>query len=145
MGEKTLDSQCDSFLCRELLCVWIIMCQCHLGVWRWVLTILPRQTTSFQIRTNFWLTSFSGGLGDSVILANDVSKITQLNNWLLPHLQSSDRSYWKLCFRASIHGWLSRTFHSYCDNKGSTVTIVRVGIYIFGGYNDNSWQSKSVK
>ncbi|CAH3028669.1 unnamed protein product [Porites evermanni] len=80
------------------------------------------------------------GLGDSVILANDVSKITQLNNWLLPHLQSSDRSYWKLCFRASIHGWRSRTFHSYCDNKGSTVTIVRVGIYIFGGYNDNSWQ-----
>ena len=89
--------------------------------------------------------SFSGGLGDSVILANDVSKMTQLNNWLLPHLQSSDRSYWKLCFRASIHGWRSRTFHSYCDNKGATVTIVRVGIYIFGGYNDNSWQCKSVR
>ena len=96
-------------------------------------------------RINFWLTSFSGGLGDSVILANDVSKMTQLNNWLLPHLQSSDRSYWKLCFRASIHGWRSRTFHSYCDNKGPTVTIVRVGIYIFGGYNDNSWQCKSVR
>ena len=101
-------------------------------------------TTSFKIKTNFWLT-FSGGLSDSVILANDVSKITQLNNWLLPHLQSSDRSYWKLCFRASIHGWRSRTFHSYCDNKGPTVTIVRVGIYIFGGYNDNSWQCKSVR
>ena len=96
-------------------------------------------------RINFWLNSFSGGLGDSVILANDVSKMTQLNNWLLPHLQSSDRSYWKLCFRASIHGWRSRTFHSYCDNKGPTVTIVRVGVYIFGGYNDNSWQCKSVR
>ncbi|CAH3131432.1 unnamed protein product, partial [Porites lobata] len=80
------------------------------------------------------------GLDDSVILANDASKISQLNTWLLPHLQSPDTSYWKLCYRASNHGWRSRTFHSYCDNKGPTVTIVRVGIYIFGGYNDNSWQ-----
>ncbi|CAH3131419.1 unnamed protein product, partial [Porites lobata] len=80
------------------------------------------------------------GLDDSVILANDASKISQLNTWLLPHLQSSERSYWKLCYRASNHGWSSQTFHSYCDNKGPTVTIVRVGIYIFGGYNDNSWQ-----
>ncbi|CAH3196274.1 unnamed protein product, partial [Porites evermanni] len=85
------------------------------------------------------------GLDDSAILANDASKISQLNTWLLPHLQSPDRSYWKLCYRASNHGWRSRTFHSYCDNKGPTVTIVRVGIYIFGGYNDNSWQCKSVK
>ncbi|XP_073253699.1 uncharacterized protein [Porites lutea] len=80
------------------------------------------------------------GLGDSVILANDASKISQLNTWLLPHLQSQDRSYWKLCFRASNHGWRSKTFHRNCDNKGPTITIVRVGSYIFGGYNDNSWQ-----
>ena len=86
-----------------------------------------------------------GGLNDSVILANDASKISQLNTWLLPHLQSSERSYWNLCYRASNHGWSSQTFHSYCDNKGPTVTIVRVGIYIFGGYNDNSWQCKSLK
>ena len=85
----------------------------------------------------------SCGLDDSVILANDVGKVSQLNTWLLLHLQSSDRSYWKLCYRATSHCWGSRTFHSYCDNKGPTVTIVRVGIYIFGGYNDNSWQCKS--
>ena len=87
----------------------------------------------------------SGGLGDSVILANDVGKISQLNTWLLPHLQSSDRSYWKLCYRATSHGWRGQTFHSYCDNKGPTVTIVRDGSYIFGGYNDNSWKCKSLK
>ncbi|KAM7439996.1 hypothetical protein ABFA07_010748 [Porites harrisoni] len=83
------------------------------------------------------------GLGNSVILSNDVGKISQLNTWLLPHLQSSVRSYWKLCYRATSHGWRSRTFHNYCDNKGPTVTIVRVGSYIFGGYNDNSWQWSS--
>ena len=93
----------------------------------------------------FVLHFFSGGLDDSVILANDVGKISQLNTWLLPHLQSSDRSYWKLCYRATSHGWRARTFHSYCDNKGPTVTIVRDGSYIFGGYNDNSWQGKSLK
>ena len=93
---------------------------------------------------NFWLTFFLlGGLDDSVILANDASMISQLNTWLLPHLQSPEKSYWKLCYRASIHGWRSRTFHNYCDNKGPTVTIIRVGIYIFGGYNDNSWKCKS--
>ncbi|CAH3197867.1 unnamed protein product, partial [Porites evermanni] len=85
------------------------------------------------------------GLDDSVILANDASKISQLNTWLLPHLQSPDRSYWQLCYRASNHGWSSQTFHSYCDNKGPTVTIVRVGIYIFGGYSDKSWKCKSLK
>ena len=104
-----------------------------------------RNTASFK-RMNFWFTFFlPGGLDDSVILANDASKISQLNTWLLPHLQSPDRSYWKLCYRASNHGWSSQTFHSNCDNKGPTVTIVRVGIYIFGGYNDNSWQCKSLK
>ena len=93
----------------------------------------------------FVLHFFSGGLDDSVILANDVGKISQLNTWLLPHLQSSDRSYWKLCYRATSHGWRGQTFHSYCDNKGPTVTIVRDGSYIFGGYNDNSWKCKSLK
>ena len=116
-----------------------------LGIANTEVVVSFRNTVSFK-RMNFWFTFFlPGGLDDSAILANDASKISQLNTWLLPHLQSPDRSYWKLCYRASNHGWRSRTFHSYCDNKGPTVTIVRVGIYIFGGYNDNSWQCKSVK
>ncbi|CAH3186833.1 unnamed protein product, partial [Porites lobata] len=78
-------------------------------------------------------------LDDSIVLANDASMISQLNSWLSPKLRSS-YSYWKLCYRASVDGWRSRTFHNRCDNKGPTVTIVRVGSYIFGGYNDKSWQ-----
>ena len=81
------------------------------------------------------------GLDDSIILANDASMISQLNSWLSPKLRSS-YSYWKLCYRASVDGWRSRTFHNRCDNKGATVTIVRDRSYIFGGYNDNSWQGK---
>ena len=98
-----------------------------------------------ELKGRFWFAFLSGGLGNSVILANDVGRISQLNTWLLSHLQSSVRSYWKLCYRATSHGWRSYTFHNYCDNKGPTVVIVRAGRFIFGGYNDNSWQCKSAR
>ena len=103
------------------------------------------KTAKMKLKGRFWFAFLSGGLGNSVILTNDVGKISQLNTWLLPHLQSSVRSYWNLCYRATSYGWRSSTFHSYCDNRGPTVVIVRAGGYIFGGYNDNSWQCKSAK
>ena len=81
-----------------------------------------------------------GGLDDSQILSGDTSKISQLTSWLEPRLQNSSKSYWALCWRASTHGWGAGTFHSNCDGRGPTVTIVSVGSYIFGGYTDQSWQ-----
>ena len=46
------------------------------------------------------------------------------------------------CLRAKTDGWASFTFHSKCDGKGPTVTIIKVGSYIFGGYTDQSWGGK---
>ena len=46
---------------------------------------------------------------------------------------------WHLCFRASENGYSARAFHFACDNKGPTVTLVRVGDNVFGGYTDKSW------
>ena len=46
---------------------------------------------------------------------------------------------WKLCYRASSHGWAARTFHSRCDGKPHTVTIIRKSQYVFGGYTDIAW------
>ena len=43
------------------------------------------------------------------------------------------------CWHAKTDGWAASTFHSICDGKGPTVTIVQVGRYIFGGYTDKSW------
>ena len=43
------------------------------------------------------------------------------------------------CWRAKTDGWAASTFHSNCDEKGPTVTIIQVGSYIFGGYTDVSW------
>ena len=51
-----------------------------------------------------------------------------------------------LLFRASNHGWKTKDFHSLCDGKGPTVTLVRVEAkgktYLFGGYTSVSWDSK---
>ena len=46
----------------------------------------------------------------------------------------------KSLYCASRNGW--RSFHSYCDNKGPTVTVVKSGNYIFGGYTDVDWDGK---
>ena len=45
------------------------------------------------------------------------------------------------CWPAKTDGWAASTFHSNCDGKGPTVTIIKVGSYIFGGYTDVSWSS----
>ncbi|XP_022787222.1 uncharacterized protein LOC111327330 [Stylophora pistillata] len=79
------------------------------------------------------------GLGNSSIVGRDSKKMFQLDSWLQSRLQSQSRSYWKLCYRASSHGWSSRTFHSRCDNLGKTVTIIEAHGYIFGGYTSSSW------
>lgn len=48
-------------------------------------------------------------------------------------------SQWKLCYRASSHGWAASTFHSRCDGKVNTITVIRKTPYVFGGYTDVSW------
>lgn len=72
------------------------------------------------------------------------SKILQGSDFLFSHLRRflntvPGSHIWKLCYRASSHGWSSRTFHSYCDGKPHTVTIIRKSQYVFGGYTDVAW------
>ncbi|KAL9963218.1 hypothetical protein ACROYT_G032396 [Oculina patagonica] len=86
-------------------------------------------------------TSSAASIEDSEILKGDPSYLKALGDFLKPVVQSN--SHWKRCWRASVDGWASTTFHTNCDNKGPTVTIVRVGKYIFGGYANISWTSWS--
>ena len=86
----------------------------------------------------FCFSIFLLGLRHSAILGNDDNHLSTLSNWLKPVMQSKF-CYWNRCWRASLDGWASTTFHSLCDNKGPTVTIIRVGQYIFGGYTSASW------
>ena len=105
---------------------------------------------TWRLREKFYVTYvylpfyLSGGLGDSKIIGKDTKKMSQLHSWLHSRLQNQANSYWSLCYRASSHGWSGSTFHSYCDNRGPTVTIIRAHGYIFGGYTDQSWRCKFV-
>ena len=62
---------------------------------------------------------------------------SRLNEFLTPAVGNNSR--WVLCYRASTHGWASKTFHRRCKGKRDTVTIIRKREYVFGGYTDISW------
>ena len=48
---------------------------------------------------------------------------------------------WRLLFRASRDGFAASAFHSKCDNKGPTVTVVKSFANIFGGFTETPWTS----
>ena len=75
---------------------------------------------------------------DSVILSSDQQQT--LIKWLKETLTSASHDY-VLLYRASRNGWAAANFHSCCDNKGPTVTVVKNGKYIFGGYTEQPWES----
>ena len=89
------------------------------------------------IQRTFLYVIFAAGLKYSSIVGNSQKFLTWLDKWLKPVTRQS--SYWNRCYRATVNGWSSYTFHSKCDGKGPTVTIIRVGKYIFGGYTSVSW------
>ena len=80
---------------------------------------------------------FAEGLEYSIIVGNNRNYLKWLSKWLVPVTQQS--SSWSRCYQATVNGWSSYTFHSCCDGLGPTVTIIRVGKYIFGGYTSLSW------
>ena len=72
------------------------------------------------------------------------SNIIQSNHFFISHLSRyldpvPGSNVWKLCYRASSNGWAASTFHSRCDGKPHTVTIIRKNHYVFGGYTDIAW------
>ena len=86
---------------------------------------------------------FLAGFHWSNILGSlDVKYVDKLNLFLAPVLRSSSLSRFVRSWCAKTDGWAASTFHSNCDGKGPTVTIIQVGSYIFGGYTDLSWSGK---
>jgi len=74
---------------------------------------------------------------DSVILDNNTKHL--LINWL-EESQLFFNCY--LLYRGTRDGFESSVFHQKCDNKGSTITIIKTtSNYIFGGYTSVSWSS----
>ena len=77
----------------------------------------------------------------SEILTNE-EHINVLLSWLPFHDAGMKRRRLGLLYRASRDGFAAECFHSRCDNNGPTVTIVKSGEYIFGGFTTQSWTSK---
>ena len=89
----------------------------------------------------FVLSTLVTGLKNSVIVGDNSEYLSNLTNWIKPIRSEND---WKLCWRASRgDNWGNNQFHSSCDEKGPTVTIVKVGKYIFGGYTSLSWNASA--
>ncbi|KAL9951606.1 hypothetical protein ACROYT_G044301 [Oculina patagonica] len=74
---------------------------------------------------------------ESLILSSDQRHT--LINWLKETRAVTNSDI--LLYRASRNGWAASDFHSCCDSKGPTVTVVKSGNYIFGGYTDHPWES----
>ena len=124
---------------------------CHPLIWH----VIPKSgMTALKSGTLFWIVYeiqvilfyFAVDLNSTILsnFGND-SYLQTLKNYLLPVLPRA-RSYWLTCWHAAVDGWdVDAVFHRHCDNKGQTVTIVRVGPHIFGGYTDVSWSTSKCK
>ncbi|XP_020896631.1 uncharacterized protein LOC110235508 [Exaiptasia diaphana] len=77
----------------------------------------------------------------SNILKNRGYYYDLMERWLASVANNPMR--WVPCYQSILHGWASRTFHSKCDGKGPTITIIKVNKYIFGGYTDVSWHTRN--
>ena len=77
---------------------------------------------------------------NSKILSDEQKQII-VNTWLKERLTRRHTTF-VLLYRASRDGWDSSYFHSICDNKGPTLTVVRSEDNIFGGYTEKSWDGK---
>ncbi len=77
---------------------------------------------------------------NSMILSLDQGET--LTNWLkeIPAFTNVNDV---VLYRASRDGWAASNFHSCCDSKGATVTVVKNGNYIFGGYTEQLWEGRS--
>ena len=74
----------------------------------------------------------------SYILSSEpLDLIQKLVEWL------PEKGNWNNCWRATMDGWESAVFHSKCDGKIPTLTVVKVvnnnKNYVFSGYATESW------
>ena len=50
---------------------------------------------------------------------------------------------WTLIYRGSSDGFGARDFHAKCDDKSSTLTILKSSEFIFGAYTNMAWESSN--
>ena len=74
----------------------------------------------------------------SAIISSNPFHSAELASFLAPVVGQME-SKLERCHSALANGWDPAKFHSNCDNRKHTVTIIKKGPYIFGGYTDIPW------
>jgi hypothetical protein len=60
-------------------------------------------------------------------------------------VEMTKSSKMNLLHRGTRDGFTSQSFHSKCDGKGNTITIIKNNLnYVFGGYASFAWNSSGV-
>ena len=107
-----------------------------------VTSVVLAKTHANIVTIRSYTIMFAAGLNYSSILGNNQTFLAWLDIWLKPVTNQS--SYWNHCYQATVNGWSASVFHSNCDGKGPSVTIVRVGKYIFRGYTRVPWKGNKL-
>lgn len=71
----------------------------------------------------------------------DKKHATKLHEWLK---EGGSDGKFNLLYRSSSDGLSAKSFHSKCDNKGCTISIIETtGGLVLGGYSNTPWKSPS--
>ena len=83
----------------------------------------------------------------------EIEPLIIANNWLkdslilneaemLSLIEITKSNKGKLLYRATRDGFTAKVFHSKCDGKANTITIIKNNFnYVFGGYASTAWKS----
>ncbi len=62
------------------------------------------------------------------------------NEEIVSLVELTKSSKGNLLYRATRDGFNCEAFHSKCDGKGNTITIIKSNLnYVFGGYTSSAW------
>src|SRR5690606_18422301 len=79
----------------------------------------------------------AGAFPGSVLISPEEG--LQINKWI-----GDERQVWTRCYRLSVDGRATTTFHSKCDGRGASVTVATLSTgKKIGGYTPRSWDSSS--
>ena len=78
---------------------------------------------------------------DSLIIENNIKYNKTLKNWIDPNIKIKS----ELLYRMSRDGIEYSKFHNLCDNKGATITLIKLEDgNILGNYTPLSWDSTNI-
>ncbi len=79
-------------------------------------------------------------INDSSLIVREVKDAIRLRDWVVESRGNKEETFYELLWQGSRDGFTAQAFHSRCDNKGPTLTIIQsTDGQVFGGYTTASW------